>query len=275
MRSLGWPLTGLLIASPALLAQQPPAGQTLQTPPLNPAANDPLPGLLQQWEQRMKNIQGIEASIIRTETDDLTKSKEIYDGRARFLRPDRADLYLLKRTVPPQQPATSQQFERYVFTGNALYEFRPKQQLLVIHQFKRAPGQQIMDNNFLSLLFGMTAQEAQRRYSLRLAGTDKFYHYLEIKPLLPADQKDFTLARLVLWATGPSVMLPRQVTFMQTNGNPIEWEIPAININPKLGPTDFQRPPTPKGWQEKVEPAPTAAAAMPPPPSKVRPSGSP
>ena len=56
MRTAGWSILTVLFAVPALFAQQPPTA-----PPLNPPGPDPLPGLLQQWEQQMKAIKSIQA----------------------------------------------------------------------------------------------------------------------------------------------------------------------------------------------------------------------
>src|SRR5690349_16922236 len=120
MRFPGWSIATLLLVAPGLSAQQaqPPrlVDQPAQTPPLNVPANDPLPTLLRDWEARMKSIQSIEATVIRTETDDITKAKDVFEGTAKFLRPDRADLYLKKRGAP-------EVYERFLLTGTYLYEF--------------------------------------------------------------------------------------------------------------------------------------------------------
>jgi TIGR03009 family protein len=266
MRFPGWSLTTLLLIAPALPAQpqQPP-----QTPPLNVPANDKLQTLLRDWEARMKSIQSIEATVIRTETDDVTKAKEVFEGTAKFLRPDRADLYMRKQGNP-------EAYERFLLTGPFVYEFLPKQKVIRAHQLpQRAPGQPAVDDNFMGLLFGMSAQEAQRRYDLTLTGQDGNYYYLNVLPRLPADKAEFTKARLALYAAGsPRAYLPREIQFVQPNGNSIAWDIPKIDANAPLRATDFVKPQVPRDWKLVTVPPPAAAVAPPgPPPTKVRPSG--
>lgn len=276
MRAPGWSLTIVLFAASALVAQQPPAGRPAQappaaaTPPLNVPANDPqLAALLQQWEQRMKAIQSIQADVVRTETDAVVKTQDVFEGTAKFLRPDRADLYLRKKDNPNA-------YERFLLTGNFLYEFVPKQRVVRVHTLpQRAPGQPAVDDNFLGLLFGMSAQEAQRRYQLELVPkpNDKWYYYLRVKPRLAADKAEFTEARLVLFQ---QTMLPRQIEFEQPNGNPIKWDIPRIDVNARLGPADFAPPRLDRDWQKVMVPPPAGAgpvAPAGPPPTKVRQSG--
>ena len=154
MRSPGWSLPIVLLTASAAVAQQPQPA-----PPLNPGASDPLPGLLQQWEQRMKGINSIQATIVRTQTDSVTNDKRVFEGTAKLLRPDRADLHLKMKDNP-------QIYERFLLTGTYLYEFVPKQQLIRVHTIpQRAPGQPALDDNFLGLMFGMSAQETRRRVS--------------------------------------------------------------------------------------------------------------
>jgi TIGR03009 family protein len=272
MRALGWSIAIPIFTATVLLAQQPPTGQPAPTPPLNVPTNDPLPTLLQQWEQRMKSIQAIEArDIVRTETDRVTGTQEIYQGTARFLRPNRAELYMQKQKNP-------EVYERFLMTGNLLYEFVPREKVIRAHQLpQQVPGQPAFDDNFMSLLFGMTAQQAQQRYELRLVPKpeDKWYYYMTIKPRMAADKREFSEARLVLWQ---QTMLPRQIEFVGPQGNTIKWEIPKIDTNAQLGPKDFVMPKLPANWTMKQEPPPPLpgpGAPGGPRPSTVRPSGGP
>ena len=86
--------------------------------------------------------------------------------------------------------------------------------------------------------------------------SDANYHYILVTPRLPADKAEFNKARLVLWSP---TMLPRQIEFIQNNGDKIMWDIQRIDTNPKLGPADFQRPQM-RGWQTQMVPPPGAAA---------------
>jgi TIGR03009 family protein len=288
MRIAGCTLATLLVAAPLIAQQQPPAAKPTLTPAgqkppgiptavpaaapaLNP--NDQLDNLLLQWEQRMKSVESLQAKCVRTEADPLIANKvEEYQGWAKFLRPSRAHLYMEKKSNP-------QIYERYISTGTFLYEYRPQNQLLRIHELpQRGPGQGPVEDNFLSFLFGIEAREAKRRYEINLVKTDANYHYLLIKPRFPADKAEFSEARLVLWVTN---LLPRQMEFIQPNGARVKWDIPQLDTTVRLTPSDFQPPAAPKGWNTvKVPPPGTQPAGLAPinpanqpPPSKVRPAG--
>ncbi|HTK76014.1 MAG TPA: TIGR03009 domain-containing protein [Gemmataceae bacterium] len=286
MRIAGCTVASLLIAAPLIAQQQParpnltPAGQKAAAiptavpsaaPALNP--NDPLDTLLLQWEHKMKSVESLYAKCVRTETDPLIANKiDEYAGWAKFQRPSRAHLYMEKKSNP-------QIFERYLSTGTFLYEYRPQNQLLRIHELpQRGPGQGPVEDNFLSFLFGIEAREAKRRYEINLVKTDANYHYLLIKPRFPQDKAEFSEARLVLWVTN---LLPRQMEFIQPNGARVKWDIPQLDTTVRFSAADFQPPPAGKGWNTvKVPPPGTQPAGMAPPaapgnppPTKVRPSG--
>lgn len=254
-----------------------PAGQqNPTTPPAIPApvkldpTNNRLDALLLQWEQKMKGIASLEATVIRTETDPIDKTVQEYRGTAKFMRPDRAYLYLQKVSKP-------EVYEQYIFTGTYLYEYRPQTKQVRIHEMAQKPGQ-IVDDNFLNFLFGLKADEAKRRYELSLAKEDQNYVYMFVNPQSAADRAEFSKARLVLWANS---YLPRQLEFEIPNGGVVKWDIPKIDPAAKITAADFNPPKPPSDWQVQRIPRQTAGAIpVPnnppqPPPTKVRPAGSP
>lgn len=253
-----------------------PAGQQNPGVPVAtaPATLDPVKNrldyLLTQWEQKMKGITGLEAAVTRTETDAVDKSVKSFQGVAKFLRPDRALLYL-KKTDNPNL------YEQYIFTGTFLYEYRPQSKQLRIHEMAPKPGQ-VFEDSFLNFLFGMKAIEAKQRYNLSLAKEDEHYVYIFVDPINPVDRAEFSKARLVLWK---STFLPRQLEFETPNHDVIKWDIPSANANAKLTAADFSPPQAPKDWQTQRIPRQTAAQGVTPlpqnpnqpPPTKVRPNG--
>lgn len=257
-----------LMASSTLVAQQPapvaPPGAA------NPAANR-LDALLTQWEQKMKGVESLVAVLKRTDTDPLTKAKDEFQGQLKFMRPNRAELYMKKTTNP-------QVYERFLCTGNFLYQYLPSQQLIRAHALpQRAPGQPIVDNSFVGFLAGMSAIEARRRFDLVLLKEDQWYAYIEVTPRLPEDKAEFTKARLALLQ---STMMPAEMQFVPSNGAVVSWRIEKIDTNVRVAATDFAPPQVnqlPKGWQMQQLPAPGGpAAAIPPanpPPTKARPVG--
>lgn len=268
-------LTVLTIAQPPAQAVPPVAA-----PPA--AVADPtLQPILAQWERKMGTVPSLEADCSRTEIDKVTGQKELWQGRAKFLRgqpgqpgkppqPDNAFLYMQKANNP-------QIFEQFVFTGTAIYEYRPQEKRLRVHSLPPpVPGRPAINDNFFNFLFGFKAADALQRFDMKLIKQDQWWLYIQIEPKLPSDKADFTVARLVLSA---QTFLPRQLTMESPGGQQqIHWDVPRVNDQIGLRPADFVPPQPPKDWQIVQVPRPTpgqgqAPPAQQPPPSKVRPAG--
>jgi len=185
-----------------LCAQQsapPPSSATLLDP------NNRLDSLLMQWEAKMKSVQTIKATVTRERVDKVFNTRHTFAGEAKYMKPNFALLDLKRKDRPTI-------FEKYICTGTYLYEYnQANQEVRYIELPPPKPGQ-VADHNFLSFVFGMKAEEAKRRYELRLVGDgqDKFYHYIEIVARFPADKADFEKARLVLTQ---NTLLPRMLNF--------------------------------------------------------------
>ncbi|MFO0808459.1 MAG: TIGR03009 domain-containing protein [Gemmataceae bacterium] len=286
MRTLGWSLASLIAVGP-LLAQQPAAKQNSPVAPAPPPPaappprvvlfdpqTNPLDKVLFDWEQKMKSVQTLFAEVVRTETDSVTGTKEVYAGYVKLMRPNRADLYLAK-----QNSAKPDVYDRFLCTGTYLYEFRPQQKLIRVHTLpQKAPGQAAVDDGFLSFLFGLEAKELKKRYDISMMKpSDQWYAYLHVKPVATSDKAEFSEARLAILLQS---MLPREMIFVPPNGNQVNWKIGANDPNKTVGPADFQAPQLPRDWQLQQLPAVRAAVPQQPqpgpaalPPSKVRPAG--
>jgi len=121
------------------------------------------------------------------------------------------------------------------------------------------------DDNLLSFLFDMKAEEAKRRYDLKLIKEDDpYYIYIEVNPRFPADKQDF---RKAWFALTRKDLLPRALRFEEPNGNMVKWDMPALEVGARLDPTEFSSPEIPRGW--KVVRMPRVEM----PPRVVRPNG--
>jgi TIGR03009 family protein len=265
MRYYGLTLAGVLACAPVYAQQSAPQpNQPSAAPAFDPARN-PLDAMLQQWEWKLQGVQTLEATCTRTTVDKTFKTTEVFEGTAKYMKPNLALLDMHKKNQP-------EVFEKYVSTGTFLYEFRPQSKTIYVHELPPAKPGQVADDNFLSFLFGIKAEEAKRRYELKVEPgkeQDPHYHYILIWPKLPADKADFQRARLVLLK---QTFLPRELWFEQPNGNEIKWDIPRIESDGRtVSRNDFNQPATPQGW--KVERAPKANAATPTnvPPRLARP----
>ena len=187
-----------ILTATIAVAQQPPislnpqgqvaTGGVQAQPVAQAGAADPqLDKWLNQWEEKMRSVNGLDADVTRSETDRVEKRTEVYSGKVKFLRPDRALVNLNKASNP-------QIYEQYVFTGTFLYEYRPQTKILRIHEMPvPPPGQK---NNFegqvmLGFLAGMKSTDAKSRFDLKLLKEDEHYVYVGITPKLPADRQDF------------------------------------------------------------------------------------
>ncbi len=273
MRSSVVALAGVVLLAGRLPAQapqqqppqQPSPQQNQPAPALNPA--DPLDSVLLQWEQKMTQVNSLGAQIIRQKEDRVFHSNEVYEGVAYYLKPNYAILDLHRKDKPAV-------FEKFISTGTLLYEFYQAQQEVRWHQLPPPKAGQVANDNFLSFLFGMRAAEAKQRYDIKLKGQDNFYYYLEVAPRFPADKQDFQQARIALTK---STLMPRQLTFDEPNGNRITWDIPGLQVDMPLKPSQFDPNPLPPGWKMVRAPAAGQGGAAPgnpgasPPPRVIRP----
>jgi TIGR03009 family protein len=213
-------------------------------------------------------VQTLASQCNRTELNKVFQSRDVFTGVAKYMKPNMAMLEMRHKTKP-------EIVEKYVCTGTFLYEYVPSKKEVRVHELPAPKSGQVADDNFLSFLFGMKAEEAKRRYDLKLAKEDQWYFYVEITPRFQVDKADFTRARLVLLKDR---FLPRQLWFEQPNTNEVTWDIERIDSGARLDRNDFAPPTTlPAGWVLKREPkldpnAPRGEAPRDPSPRVIRPN---
>jgi TIGR03009 family protein len=251
MRKWTYTLIGLLLCSPALYGQAAPA----------PAAPGKVDEYLNQWEQKMKAVETLIGDCVRTEKSKTFNTLKVYEGKSTFMRPNFAILDLRNQKKPDQ-------FEKYICTGTYLYEYSQMNKTIRVHdiQSKGAGGN---DENFLSFLFGMKAEEAKKRYDLKLAKEDQYYLYIDIVAKNEADKVDFARAQLVLIKGS---FLPRRLWFEQPNGDEVTWDLPKTQLNPRLDRRMFEAPKPPDGWTLERVPKAVDAGPKSPPPRVYRPN---
>jgi TIGR03009 family protein len=251
MRSFWLALLGLTLASPSVFGQQPTAGAPA------PGA-DKLDEALLKWERAMSGVTSLQAQIARTTVDKIYQTTEVFEGTAKYLRAGTTNLASLEMFKRGRREV----FEKWVCSGTVVYEYAPQSKVIRVHDLPKPPPGQVADDSFLSFLFGMKAAEARRRYQLtwvQAPSADKWYWYIDIRPIQAADKADFSRARLVLNAT---TFLPRQLWFEQPNGNEITWDFPQMQTGVALNQREFGQPPTPAGWQMVRAPAPSPPARV-------------
>lgn len=259
MRSVTMTLVVLGFTACLTPAQQP------QQPAAPPAAGGAqLDAVLAQWEKQMQGVETLAAQLTRTRVDGVFRTTDVYEGGVKFMKPNRALFDLRKK-------GDSQVYERIVFGDANIYEFRPQDKTLRVHQPPpRKPGQ-LTDDNIMAFVFGMKAAEAKQRYAMSLhKPEDPNYYYIAVQPRSPQDRQDFVSAWLILLKRN---YLPRQFRYTEPNKNEITYDIPDIQLNSKtVVATDFAAPQTPPGWKMEPVPRPNPQAGGNVPPRVVRPN---
>jgi TIGR03009 family protein len=265
-----------LLATAAGYAQQPPTvpGKTppAAVPTLDP--RNPLDALLMRWEEQMAKIQTVEAKCTRTSIDQVFKVVEVFEGKAKYMKPNLAMLEMSQKDKPTAKDKPAP-FEKYICTGTFFYVYVPSEKVIRVYEMPPPkPGAPVANDNFLSFLFGIKALDAKIRYDLHLVKgppDDKWYYYVKIVPRSQEDKQDFQEARLVLTA---STYMPRELWFKQPNGNEVKWDIPAIESGVTLNRADFIAPTPPPGWKLERAPKTNPTVQGPAPaPRIVRPNG--
>lgn len=239
---------GLVLAALALVTLPASAQQAQQAPSAPPAAGDKaLDQHLTKWEAALKTVETIGAQVNRITKDPIYDHVEKLTGTAYYMKagsgPSAQNLALLELKLDGQKEPK----EKFICTGTYIYSYMPEQKEIRYYELpKPKPGQAPEENNLLSLLFGMKAEEAKKRYELKLEKEDSYYIYVNITPRSAADKADFQTARLVL---NKSNYLPRQLWFEHANRSTVMWDIPNLQVGMALDRRAFDAPQAPKGWK--------------------------
>jgi TIGR03009 family protein len=283
MRHLGPTLAALLLAVSPLAAQTGPAPPPPKTDRV-PLSDPQLDAMLKAWERKMTSIERLSVDCSLIEKDGLRGKEQVFKGSAKFLKPNMAILDLANFEKPKEDKLL------YVSNGNKLYEYQYKNKVVRIHDLPKGGG--ISDDTFLAFLFGMKAEDARDRYTLRAEEKPKAkdFIYLNVLPKTPADKQEFTVAQLVFYhpEVGTSypkfadlALLPKRLWFKSPNGDQATWTFDEANLNPRLEKSDFVPSSPPKEWRiENADATPAADRRRPQsnytvpnpdvPPSKVR-----
>lgn len=253
MRAAGFTLVVLLIAASVGLSQPPavPGVPPPAPPPPLKAADPKLDAHLAGWEKKMASVVNLRTEITLKRTDAVFKKDTTYTGLVLCMKPNYAVLRLNNTA-----DRTNADYEAYICDGKAVYAYNGIQKTITkIDLPKNQPG---VDNLMLDFLAGMKAKDVKERFDINLFKTDENYIYLDIKPLRPNDQREFSHLRLALYGPGPNTAkfayLPAQVYMLKPSGDAESWMFtkPQVDI-PGVAPANFKYVPVP-GWQLRDAP---------------------
>jgi TIGR03009 family protein len=222
----------------ALPARQPP-GPAEVAPEPNPveASRPDLEALdrhLRTCERALNALRSLTVQFRRTTRDKAFEQTTVFAGTARYLAPAMFVLEMRRADRPELA-------EKFVSTGTHLYEFVPRDRVVRVHELPPATGAQSPALSF----FGLKADEARRRYHLKLVKEDQWYVYIEALPRLAADRAEFQQARLVLTKGNG---LPRQLWYRHGEQE-TQWDFVRVEMNAPLERAEFTAPVVPPGWK--------------------------
>lgn len=261
MRSAGFLF--VLIATSVVSAQPPVVPGRPVQPIAQPAAKPADPRLdahLDAWEKKMVNVKNVRTEIALKRTDVVFKKDTNYKGVVLCMKPNFAVLRLDNAADP-----TKTDYEAYICDGKSLYVYEGLKK--TITQITIPQNQAGVDNLMLDFLAGMKAVEAKKRFDITLFKTDEYYIYLDVKPLRPADQREFKQLRLALYGTGPATAkyayLPAQVFMLKPNDDTEVWKFTNTQVDvPGVDAKAFKFVPiNNKDWKfQKAPPQPVGGA---------------
>jgi TIGR03009 family protein len=254
MRNYAFALAGVLLWTGLAGAQQPATPPAPQTPPLDPARN-PLDAALVRWEQEMKKMTTLEAAVTYTKLDYTFKTRDVYEGVAKFMKPNSFMFHVEKKD-------NKRDFLKVIYNGAFGYEYKAKKGEIVVYRVPAPKPGQPPEDNILTLIQGMKAEDAKRRFTLQLDNvTDPNWIYVNIEARFNEDKVEFQRAQLVL---DKATLMPRRLWFLEPNQNQIIWELTQTKSPGNVVPADFAKPDTP-GWKLVDAPAPSAGNTSLPP----------
>jgi TIGR03009 family protein len=238
------------LALPALMLIVPCAAAQTQLPQLPKA--DPneakLNEVLNAWEKAMTGVSTLAAKCNRTDVSRTFQTTEQFEGIAKYMKGQGKELS--KASLELHNLKKKGVFEKYLCTGDRLYEWDGGGKVIRVHNLPQPKAGQIADDNFLSFVFGMKAADARNRFNLSWIAdpqhNNKYYYYFMIEPKTAADKADFTKARLTLTV---DKMMPRQLWFHKPNGDEVTWDFPTVITPANIAAADFAQPQLPAGWQ--------------------------
>lgn len=255
----------ILILALVLVIQRPASAQNAQTPPVTAPsqADRVLDGYLQRWEQEMAHVQTLAAEIRFTEYDPTFKSTRKTAGYAKYMKVGNGantvnlaslELYNTDPRGAVGKMTMETLSEKILLTTAFMYVYIPDKKEIQAHPVRKPQGSQIADDNIFTMMFGMRADDARRRYDMKLANEDQYYLYIMVIPKNAQDRADFGRARIVL---NKQTFLPAQLWFEKDaeGKKEVTWEIPQIRTGVKLERQDFDAPRKPDGWKIVTMPA--------------------
>jgi TIGR03009 family protein len=270
MRHFGLTCTAIFLMTLSANAQNPGAA-----PPSGQPSAERLDLLLKAWEQTMANVSSFSTKVTRTDVHPLTKKQSVMMGEAAFMKPDLARIDMTPQEDLGKKDEQKSYFERLIFDGRKLYEYRAREKKIVIHDIPKADP--AGDNMIMAFLRGMKADDAKRRFNMTLTKESEWYAYVYITPKAKTDLAEFNAAQLTIFIKNPNpanapnlVMMPCRLWYRTPQGQEITYMFSDMQPNGNINKASFGPTRVP-GFDAEYANAPASAPAAPPAPAPKAP----
>lgn len=274
MRVAGLTLAASLLTISVVWAQPPaiPGAPVGGQPVVDQKKAAALDAYLGEWEKKMVGVMNLRTEVSLTRTEPLFKKSTTFSGSVLCMKPNLAVLRLNNTA-----DKSGVDYEAYICDGKAVYAYNGVAK--TITEFKLPQGQAGVDNLMLDFLSGMKAKDVKERFEIDLFKVDENYIYLDIKPRLGKDQREFKHLRLALYgpgkATASMAYMPAQVYMHKPNDETEVWQFtgPQVDIKGVEAKLFQYVEIKDKGWKfQQATPAPVGAGNPLPPGGAVRPN---
>jgi TIGR03009 family protein len=257
----------------------PGQGVAAQPTSLSPEQQKRVEEILGAWEKEGKALESLVVRFKVTKENVVFKQQTFSIGEAKVMKMPvgtyaiRLEIYAMGRDGKPDYTKLER---KYIFSGVWFYDYDPSNKTI----FSRTVQQSLKpDDGPFAFIFGLTAQDAKKRFSLNIDKADKDWTWLRIVSLTAQDQKDFVVAILGLVnyqnKLGPKDF-PLIIKWKEPNNNTNQWEITESirNDRTKVSPLDFTIEEDKKaGWKVQLVPAQGSAVQPPRGPNGVTQAG--
>lgn len=225
------PATG----APAAAKPAAPAAAKPAAPPIDPNGVR-MQLLLAQWAKQSTQLRSLDVKIRRL--DKSAKwDDETYEGRAMFKSPNQAWLDFQK-VVEKEGKKQLVPHERIICTGKQVWQYRSDTHQIYVHELGVQQRQRALQEGPLPFLFNFQADEARKRYQMKLLTEDPKSYVISVLPLLPIDKEAFSAAWVELDKT---MLLPTQIVLLDPEGKSKKFfQMSGIKPNAPVMAENFQ-----------------------------------
>ncbi|WP_406696854.1 outer-membrane lipoprotein carrier protein LolA [Singulisphaera sp. Ch08] len=213
-----------------------PAAGKAAAPPIDPDGSR-MQLLLAKWAKQSTQLRSLDVKIRRVDKSAKWDDEE-YEGRAMFKSPNQAWLDFQKVVTTEGKPRQLVPHERIVCTGKEVWQYRSDTHQVFVHELGVQQRQRALQEGPLPFLFNFQAEEARKRYLMKLLSENEKCYVISVLPQLPIDKECFSAAWVEL---DRNMLLPTQIVLLDPEGKSKKYfVISGIKPNAPVMAANFQ-----------------------------------